>query len=76
MDDAQALRDAARRCYSRLCEAGSVEERRALLKLTVELWDGADEVERRSSSGVSPAANDGMAQPVAGRDKTSSTGRY
>ncbi len=67
MDDVQVLRDAARRCYPRLREARSVAERRALLRLMVVLWDRADELERRRSSGVSPAANDGMAQPVAGR---------
>jgi hypothetical protein len=54
MDDIRVLRDAARRCYSRLRGAGSVEERRALLKGMVEYWDLADEFERRRSSGVSP----------------------
>jgi hypothetical protein len=41
--------------------AWNVEERRALLRLMVELWDRADELERRGSSRVSRAANDGVA---------------
>jgi hypothetical protein len=52
MDDIRVLRDAARRCYSWLREAGSAEERRALLRGMVEYWDLADELERRRSSGV------------------------
>lgn len=35
-------------------EAWSVEERRPLLRLVVELWERADELECRRSSGVSP----------------------
>jgi 2-phospho-L-lactate guanylyltransferase (CobY/MobA/RfbA family) len=54
VDDVQVARGAARRCHSRLSEAWSVEERRALLRLMVELWDRADELECRRSSGVSP----------------------
>ena len=34
--------------------AWSVEERRVLLGLMVELWERADELECRRSSGVSP----------------------
>jgi hypothetical protein len=54
MDDVRVLRDAARRCYSWLREAVSVEEWRALLRGMVEYWDLADELERRRSSGLSP----------------------
>jgi hypothetical protein len=54
MDDIRVLRDAARRCYSRLRDAGSLEERRALLRGMAEYWDLADELERRRSSRVSP----------------------
>ncbi len=48
MDDIRVLRDAARRCYSQLGKTGRVEERRALLRLMVEFWDRADELERCS----------------------------
>jgi hypothetical protein len=53
MADVLMLRDAARRCYSWLREAVSVEERRAALREIVEYWDLADELKRRRSSGVS-----------------------
>jgi hypothetical protein len=61
MNDVQMARDAARRCHSQLRKAWNVEERRALLGLMVELWDRADELERRGSSRVDRAANDGIA---------------
>ncbi len=50
MDDIRMLRDAARRCHSQLRETRSQEERQSLLRLMVEFWDRADELERRSPS--------------------------